>query len=131
MADAASHAAVAALTEHDVRRGVPVTKVTMVAQSLQLPVPVVLEWLHISPRTWVRRKQTGVLDVMESDRLARLTRLVRRASKVLGGSAEARAWLTVPNRALQRRTPFEVASTEIGAESVFHLLGRLEHGVFS
>ena len=30
----------------------------------------------------------------------------------------------------QRRTPFEVASTEVGAETVFQLLGRIEHGVF-
>jgi len=119
------------LTEEDVRRGVPVTTVSSVAQALGLPVSALLSWLSISPRTWVRRKQSGVLDVLESDRLGRLTRLVRRATKVVGGAEEARAWLTTPNRALQRRTPLDVASTEAGAETVFQLLGRLEHGVFS
>lgn len=123
--------AVATLSEGDVRRGVPVTTVAALADTLQIPVAGVLEWLSISPRTWVRRKQQGVLDVLEGDRVARLQRLVRRATTVLGGSGEGRAWLTTPQRALQRRTPLEVASTEVGADAVFQLLGRIEHGVFS
>ncbi len=120
-----------ALGEHEVRRGVPVTSVTAAATTLQMPLADVLDWLSISPRTWVRRKQQGVLDVLEGDRVARLQRLTRRAAAVLGGAAEGRAWLTTPQRALARRTPFEVAATEVGAETVFQLLGRIEHGVFS
>jgi putative toxin-antitoxin system antitoxin component (TIGR02293 family) len=121
----------AALGEHEVRSGVPVTSVTAAADSLDLPVAEVLEWLSISPRTWVRRKQQGVLDMLEGDRVARLQRLTRRAATVLGGPAEGRAWLTTAQRSLARRTPFEVASTEVGAEAVFQLLGRIEHGVFT
>jgi putative toxin-antitoxin system antitoxin component (TIGR02293 family) len=119
-----------ALTEHDVRRGVPITTVTSLAQTVGIGVPELLEWLNISPRTWARRKQVGVLDVLESDRVARLGRLLRRASQVLGSPADARAWLTTPNRSLHRRTPFDVASTEVGADTVFQLLGRIDHGVF-
>lgn len=128
-----AHAAAArgALGEHEVRRGVPVTSVTNVATTLELPLVDVLDWLSISPRTWVRRKQQGVLDVLEGDRVARLQRLTRRATAVLGGVREGRTWLTTPQRALARRTPFEVASTEVGAEAVFQLLGRIEYGVFS
>ncbi len=120
-----------ALGEHEVRRGVPVTSVITAASTLDLPLVDVLEWLSISPRTWVRRKQQGVLDLLEGDRVARLQRLTRRAATVLGGASEGRTWLTTPQRALARRTPFEVASTEVGAEAVFQLLGRIEHGVFS
>ena len=119
------------LGEHEVRRGLPVTMVASLANALEIPMPQVLDWLSISPRTWVRRKQQGVLDVLESDRLARLQRLVRRATAVVGGEREARVWLTTEQRALQRRTPFQVAATEVGAEAVFQLLGRIEHGVFS
>jgi putative toxin-antitoxin system antitoxin component (TIGR02293 family) len=122
---------IGSLGEQEVRRGVPVTTVTAAAVALQLPLADVLEWLSISPRTWVRRKQQGVLDLLEGDRVARLVRLTRRAAAVLGGSSEASTWLTTPQRALARRTPFEVASTEVGAEAVFQLLGRIEHGVFS
>ena len=101
------------------------------AAALELPLAEVLDWLSISPRTWVRRKQQGVLDLLEGDRVARLQRLTRRATAVLGGASEGRTWLTTPQRALARRTPFAVASTEVGAEAIFQLLGRIEHGVFS
>jgi len=121
----------AELGEHEVRSGVPVTSVTTAASTLGLPLVDVLEWLSISPRTWVRRKQQGVLDLLEGDRVARLQRLTRRAAAVLGGANEGRTWLITPQRALARRAPFEVASTEVGAEAVFQLLGRIEHGVFS
>ncbi len=127
---AADAAPATALTERDVRRGVPVTTVSALAQTLGVGVPDLLEWLSISPRTWARRKHTGLLDTLESDRVARLGRLVRRATQVLGNATDATAWLTTPNRTLQRRTPFEVAATEVGADTVFQLLGRIDHGVF-
>ncbi len=118
-------------TEVHVRNGVPVSSVAALGSALQLSTAELLEWLQISPRTWARRKHAGVFDLLESDRVARLSRLIRRASQVLGGATEARDWLTTPNRALGRRTPFAVAGTEVGADGVFDLLGRLEHGVFS
>ena len=119
------------LTEVNVRDGVPVTLVAQLTASLGVTTPTLLSWLQIAPRTWARRKQTGRFDMLESDRLARLGRLVRRARNVLGGDDEARTWLATPSRALQGRSPFDVAATEVGAETVFDLLGRLEHGVFS
>ena len=122
--------AAAALSERDVRGGVPVTTVVALADELQVPMAQMLEWLSISPRTWVRRKQQGVLDLLEGDRVARLHRLVRRASTVLGGRTEARTWLTTRQRGLQHRTPLDAASTEVGAEAAFQMLGRIEHGVF-
>jgi putative toxin-antitoxin system antitoxin component (TIGR02293 family) len=118
-------------TEEHVRKGVPVSSVAALGSALQLSTTELLDWLQISPRTWARRKHAGVFDLLESDRVARLSRLVARASQVLGGATEARSWLTTPNRALGRRTPFAAADTEAGAVGVFNLLGRLEHGVFS
>ena len=119
------------LTEIQVRDGVPVAVVAQLTGELGLSTPTLLAWLQVAPRTWARRKQSGRFDMLESDRLARLGRLVRRARNVLGGAEEARVWMVTANRALQGRTPFDVAGTEVGAEAVFDLLGRLEHGVFS
>ena len=119
------------LSEAHVREGVSVAVVAQLTTELGISVGELLEWLQVSPRTWARRKQAGRFEMLESDRLARLGRLTRRARNVLGGSAEARAWLATPNRALRGRTPFEVAATKIGAEDVFDLLGRLELGVFT
>lgn len=119
------------LTEADVRDGLPVASLANVSSALGVPATELIDWLQISPRTWARRKAAGRFDALESDRLARLIRLVRRAVTVVGGEAEARTWLVSPAKALDRRTPLDVASTEIGAERVFQLLGRIEHGVFT
>ena len=119
------------LTEAQVRRGISVTVVAQLTAELGIGTPALLEWLQISARTWARRKQSGRFDMLESDRVARLGRLIRRARNVLGGPTEARTWMTLANRGLAGRTPFEVAGTETGAETVFDLLGRIEHGVYS
>jgi putative toxin-antitoxin system antitoxin component (TIGR02293 family) len=119
------------LTEEHVRNGVPIASLATLGSVLGLSTGNLLDWLQISPRTWARRKHAGVFDMLESDRVARLSRLLTRATQVLGGPTEARDWLMSPSRALGRRTPFAVAGTEVGAEGVFGLLGRLEHGVFS
>lgn len=119
------------LTEGQVRAGVPVSVVAQLTGELGVSTPALLAWLQVAPRTWARRKQAGRFDMLESDRVARLGRLVRRARNVLGGSDEARRWMATSNRALQGRSPFDVAGTEVGAEAVFDLLGRLEQGVFS
>lgn len=117
------------VSEQSVRDGLPVARVAPIAEALGVGTTDIVEWLHVSPRTWTRRKQSGRFDPLESDRLARLVRLLARCTDLLGGPDEARTWLTTPARALGRRTPLEVASTEIGAERVFDLLGRIEHGV--
>ncbi len=127
----AEAAAINDISESQVRAGMPISSVSNLAASLNLPLSTLLDWLSISPRTWARRKQAGALDTLESDRVARLARLLKRATIVVGGRAEARDWLLTSNRALKRRSPFDVASTEIGADAVFALLGRIEHGVFS
>jgi putative toxin-antitoxin system antitoxin component (TIGR02293 family) len=45
--------------------------------------------------------------------------------------ANGRPVVRAPNAALQRRTPFSLLDTDIGAESVLDTLGRIEHGVFA
>jgi len=119
------------LTERDVLAGASVLAVADLAGALGLSIPEALAWLQISPRTWARRKKVGHLDQLESDRVARLGRLLHRATRFAGGPTEARDWLRTPARALARRTPLEVAATEAGAEEVHRLIGRLEHGVFT
>jgi putative toxin-antitoxin system antitoxin component (TIGR02293 family) len=53
------------------------------------------------------------------------------AVQVLGSESEALAWFNQANRALGEEKPATVAQTEEGAQEVKHLLGRIEHGVFS
>ena len=47
------------------------------------------------------------------------------------GEAGARQWLEEPNRALGGASPLEMLDTDVGAEAVRDVLGRIEDGVFS
>jgi len=69
---------------------------------------------------------------MESDRLVRIAELFERAVKLFDGDARsATSWFKAPNRTFAGETPLTVAETEVGANQVEQLLGRLEYGVFS
>ena len=87
--------------------------------------------LGIPERTLARRKKEGVLSTEESAKLLRLARTLRRASEVFEDVAAALDWLKSPNRALGGVTPLSLLDTELGAENVLDVLGRIEHGVYS
>lgn len=67
----------------------------------------------------------------ESAKLVRLARVAWRAQEVFEDLDKAIDWLKSPNRALEGHPPIALLDTEVGAESVLDVLGRIEHGVFS
>ena len=85
-----------------------------------------------SPRTLQRKRAAGGrLSPDESDRLARLARIVARAEEALGTTAKAHHWLKRENRALGGVKPLSLLDSDAGALAVERMLGRIEHGIFS
>lgn len=84
--------------------------------------------VRISDRTIARRE---VFEPDESERILRVASAFHRAIEVLGSLEKARRWFSSPKRALGNKTPMEFCDTDLGAEEVTNLLGRIEHGVFS
>lgn len=83
-----------------------------------------------SARTLQRKRAArGRLSIDESDRLARLARIVVRAEEALGDRENAHRWLAKPNRALGGVPPFELLDSDAGSLTVERILGRIEHGV--
>lgn len=80
----------------------------------------------------LQRKQTAHarLTPAESDRVARVARLMVLAEQALGDAARARLWLTEANAALGGQRPFDLLQTDLGTEQVEHVLGRIEYGVY-
>lgn len=78
-----------------------------------------------------KRAQHAALSSDESDRLARLARVVARAESALGSREKARTWLVTPNRALGGSTPLSLLDSDAGTLVVERVLGRIEHGIFS
>lgn len=117
-----------------VRAGLP-------SQALDAVLAELTEWVGSqaevyrvvgSARTLQRKRSAHTdLSVDESDRLARLARLVVRAEEALGDADKARHWLSQPNRALGGQRPLTLLDSDAGALAVERVLGRIEHGVYS
>lgn len=82
-------------------------------------------------RTLERKRGVAgaVLKPAESDRLARLARLVVRAEEAFGHPDKAHRWLMKPSRPLGGAVPFELLDSDAGAVAVERELGRIEHGI--
>jgi putative toxin-antitoxin system antitoxin component (TIGR02293 family) len=115
-----------------VEEGIPATAVNQIGEALHMTVSEIASLVNIHAKTMDRRlKARARLKVDESERVARLMRIVARASKVLNSESNARAWLLRPLKILGGKTPLQLSMTEPGSREVEQVLGRLEHGVFS
>jgi putative toxin-antitoxin system antitoxin component (TIGR02293 family) len=85
----------------------------------------------IPTRTLMAAKSRERLTPEQSDRLARLARLLSLAEETLGSKEKARAWMDRPNRALGGKRPLELARRSSGSLLVEQVLGRLAYGVYT
>ena len=115
-----------------IKKGLPAETVVTLSTALDMSIKATAELTHIAESTLARRRrEKGKLRAGESDRVVRIARLRDRAAAVLEEDQRANRWLKTPLRALNGCTPLEYAESELGAQEVMNLLGRLEHGVFS
>ena len=117
-----------------VRAGLPAEALDHVMEELSPAVAAQAEIYRVvgSART-LQRKRTAhrPLSADESDRLARLARVVVFAEEALGNVAAAHRWLARPNRALGGAAPINLLDSDAGTLAVSQVLGRIEHGVYS
>lgn len=104
------------------------TAVEHLGKFLGKSAAALMRFVNTNERTAQRRKEQGVLTPEESDRVARMARVTQRAVEAFGDQAQAREWLTRPNRALQGFAPLALLVTDAGAALVTDELGRIEHG---
>ena len=57
--------------------------------------------------------------------------VLAQAQDTLGSLEKAKSWLSLGNRSLGGVTPLSLLDTDIGAQAVQDVLGRIEYGVFS
>lgn len=116
----------------EIRRGLPFARVERVLERLGFSIDEASESLGMPRRTLYRRRaERQRLDASESEKVLRLTRVAATAADVLGDEERARLWLRTANRALGGVTPASLLDTDVGAEAVLDVLGRIEHGVYS
>lgn len=112
--------------------GLPFNSVEKFVRSSGLKQQEILAAAQLPASTLSRRKLAAVLEPAESERLFRVAQLFERAAELFeGDAAAARRWLVEPVRGLGHRVPLDLARTQVGAQLVLDLIGRLERGVFS
>jgi len=114
-----------------IQKGFPFRELEMLRRTIDLPLEQLAAKLLISRSTLQRRKVAGRLSPAESDKVMRFSRLLTQATDLFGNIDKARAWLKHPQRGLGGAIPLDYAETEIGAQEVAKLLGRIDRGVYS
>jgi putative toxin-antitoxin system antitoxin component (TIGR02293 family) len=115
-----------------VRRGLPASSVTALAEKLDVGNTVLSRKLGIPQRTLTRRlSQRSRLTAAESDRTVRFARMYASAVEMIGDVEKAVQWLRTPNRALGGERPLDQLDTDLGARAVEDILGRIAYGVYS
>jgi putative toxin-antitoxin system antitoxin component (TIGR02293 family) len=120
-----------AVTIGTVREGLSTEVFKTVAANLEMSDRQLAGVLKIPNRTLDRRLKHGVLSPEESDRLARVVKILKRAHEVFGDAEKARSWMNTPLTAFEGETPLQRADTSIGTTQVEDVLGRIDYGVYT
>lgn len=116
----------------DIKVGFKFSFLSTLAATLDISQNRLGQSLNISKRTIARRRTEGKFTAEESERIMRLYKIIQKALDVFDGDVDAaRLWIKNPKKALGGEIPMDFADTGIGAQEVTHLLGRIEHGVYS
>jgi putative toxin-antitoxin system antitoxin component (TIGR02293 family) len=115
-----------------VRDGLPAGALTALAQKLDIANSALSQKLGIPQRTLTRRlSRRSLLTPAESDRTVRVARVYANAVEMIGDPDKAIKWLRSPNRALGGEIPLDQLDTDVGAQLVDDVLGRIAYGVYS
>lgn len=112
------------------RKGLRYSALERAGEQVGLSLDEVAAALGLPKRTIARRKIAGTLSTNESERVMRLARVAERTRDTIGVE-RAGAWLRKPNRALGNQAPLSLLDTDVGAQEVEDVLGRIEHGVYT
>ena len=116
---------------HRARAGLPYAALEAVAKRYEIPLATLARVIDLPARTLARRKKERRLSASESDRLVRVARVTAATEDVLDDRRKAGRWLQKPNRALGGAIPMDLLSSDLGADQVETILGRIDYGVYS
>ena len=113
-----------------VERGIPSSFLRSLASTTGLSEQRILRGLDLSQRTITARKKAGArFSAVESERILRVVRIYRTASKVFTTRLAISEWLAAPDRSLGSKSPLEMLRTDLGTAKVENLVRAMIHGV--
>jgi putative toxin-antitoxin system antitoxin component (TIGR02293 family) len=114
------------------RQGLPFSEFQRLAELLDLTVLEQAALLSVTERTMARRiVEKGTLHTLDSERLVLLQKLAEHGIEVFEDQGKFNRWLRRPLSLLDGKSPLQYLDMTTGFGIVDHVLGRLEHGVYS
>ncbi len=110
------------------RRGFPVDVIDRLVADGRLTLAEV-DGIVIPRKTLSHRRKLGTLTAEQSDRLARVVRVLAAAEDTFGSPEKAGGWLRRPTVALGGVAPLTLLDTSEGSREVERLLGRIDYGL--
>lgn len=122
-------ALVAALSPQSIRQGVDYKLVESLAER-GITRKELIGATKIPSATLDRRKKSGRLNPVESDKVYRLITILEAAERLFKGDGDkALSWCRKPARGLDGQVPLELSDTTAGQDIVMDYIGRIEHGI--
>ncbi len=115
------------------RSGIKASFAKKLIKDIQINQEEFAEFVGLKIRTLSRRfkKPSEKLTPEESEKVIRLARIYLEALDVFKVDDKVATWLKRPNRALGESAPISYLDSDIGAEEVMAILGRIRDGVYS
>ncbi|TVP60319.1 MAG: DUF2384 domain-containing protein [Halomonadaceae bacterium] len=116
----------------EIRTGFPFARFDELVSHIQMNKKELASRLRIPGSTLMRREKSGRFTSEESDRIYRLTKIIKASEDLFeGDTAAARDWLTRPAKALGGQCPIDMIATSAEAQMVEDLIGQIDHGVIA
>jgi len=115
----------------EIERGLPLSTLEEFSAYSGIAVKNLLEVVIPARTLKHRRQRQEPLNLEESDRLARVTRLYELGVRVFGNPDKARRWLTKPKIRFEERTPLTMMHTDFGGRQVEEMLIQIDEGMFA
>jgi putative toxin-antitoxin system antitoxin component (TIGR02293 family) len=112
----------------EIRSGLPIDRVDEAIRD-GLVTAVEIDQLAVPRKTLAHRRQIGRLSVEQSDRFARLLRIIATAEDVFANREKAATWLRRASFVLDGQAPLHLLDTDAGARAVEALLTQIAHGI--
>jgi len=116
-----------------VRNGIKASLAKKLIKDVHLNQEDFAKHLGLKIRTLSRRfeKPSEKLNAEESEKVIRLARIYLESLDIFKDVNKVGQWLNRPNRALGGQPPISFLDSDIGAEEVMDVLGRIKDGVYS
>ena len=112
-------------------KGIKRQSIINLADVMAVPMKDMAGLLNISYKTFSRKNDNEVFDVVVSSLSIEIANTISRGLSVFEDAGKFNRWLYKENRALNNSKPFNLLNTLTGIKMVNRILNRLEEGVYT